>query len=149
MSYSHAMTETVTPPARALRDSIARFLSFFEGPIYGHRYDPGVANFAFGNPNEMPLAGFVSAIHGHLDPQNPEWFAYKLSEPKSQEAVARTLTARTGLEWDPADVAMTNGGHAAIAVALQTIVEPGDEVIFLTPPWFFYELLILAAGGGP
>ena len=149
MSYSHAMTETVTPPARALRDSIARFLSFFEGPIYRHRDDPGVANFAFGNPNEMPLAGFVSAIHEHLDPQNPEWFAYKLSEPKSQEAVARTLTARTGLEWDPADVAMTNGGHAAIAVALQTIVEPGDEVIFLTPPWFFYELLILAAGGVP
>ena len=26
---------------------------------------------------------------------------------------------------------------------------PGDEVIFLSPPWFFYELLILAAGGEP
>jgi aspartate aminotransferase len=143
------MTETALPPAAALRDSIVPFLSFFEGPIYKHLDDPGVANFAFGNPNEMPLAGYVSALHEHLDPQNPEWFAYKLSEPRSQRAVARTLTARTGLDWDPADVAMTNGGFAAIAVALRTIVEPGDEVIFLTPPWFFYELLILAAGGVP
>ena len=42
---------------------------------------------------------------------------------------------------------MTNGGFAAIAVALRAIVEPGDEVVFLSPPWFFYELLILAAGG--
>ena len=143
------MTETATSPAVALRDSVAPFLSFYEGPIYRHLSDPGVANFAFGNPNEMPLPGYVSALHEHLDPQNPEWFAYKLSEPRSQQAVARTLTARTGLDWDPADVAMTNGGFAAIAVALRTVVEPGDEVIFLTPPWFFYELLILAAGGVP
>jgi len=26
-------------------------------------------------------------------------------------------------------------------------LEPGDEVVFLSPPWFFYEMLILAAGG--
>jgi len=53
------------------------------------------------------------------------------------------------MDWDPADVAMTNGGFAAIAVAFRTILEPGDEVVFLSPPWFFYELLILAAGGVP
>ena len=44
---------------------------------------------------------------------------------------------------------MTNGGFAAIAVTLRAILEPGDEVVFLSPPWFFYELLILAAGGEP
>jgi aspartate aminotransferase len=44
---------------------------------------------------------------------------------------------------------MTNGGFAAIAVAFRAILEPGDEVVFLSPPWFFYELLILAAGGVP
>jgi aspartate aminotransferase len=63
--------------------------------------------------------------------------------------VAESLSRRTGLTWDPADVAMTNGGFSALAVAMRTIVEPGDEIIFLSPPWFFYELLILAAGGEP
>jgi aspartate aminotransferase len=133
--------------ADALRDSIAPFTNFYGGPIAAALARPGVANFAFGNPNEMPLPGYVAALRAHLEPQAPDWFAYKLSEPASQAAVARSLTARTGLEWDPADVAMTNGGFAALAVALRSVVEPGDEVVFLTPPWFFYELLIVAAGG--
>jgi aspartate aminotransferase len=140
-------------PSQAAREamlaSVAPFLTFFNSPIAGALARPGVSNFAFGNPNEMPLPGYVAALHRHLDPQSPDWFAYKMSEPKSQAAVARTLTRRTDLEWDPADIAMTNGGFAAIAVALQTVVEPGDEVIFLSPPWFFYELLILAADGIP
>src|SRR5258708_37936606 len=72
-----------------------------------------------------------------------------MGEPRWQAAVARSLTERTGLSWDPADVAMTNGGFGALAVAFQAIVEPGDEVVFLSPPWFFYELLIRAAGGVP
>jgi len=32
---------------------------------------------------------------------------------------------------------------------MRTICEPGDEVIFLSPPWFFYELLTLGAGAEP
>jgi aspartate aminotransferase len=59
------------------------------------------------------------------------------------------LTASTGMAWDPEDVAMTNGGFAALAVALRALVEPGDEVIFLSPPWFFYEFQILAARATP
>jgi aspartate aminotransferase len=129
--------------------SIAPFLSFFNGPAGARLRDPSAANFAVGNPQEMPLPGYVDAIRAALIPQDKDWFAYKFSEPGSQRTVARTLTRRTGIEWDPADVAMTNGGFAAIAVALRSIVEPGDEVIFLTPPWFFYELLILAADGVP
>ena len=132
-----------------MRASIAPFLDFYTGPIAAALARPGVANFAFGNPNDMPLPGYVAALRAHLEPQSADWFAYKLSEPKSQAAVAQTLTARTGMDWDPADVAMTNGGFAALAVAFRAILEPGDEVVFLSPPWFFYELLIRAAGGVP
>jgi aspartate aminotransferase len=138
-----------TALSESMLGSIAPFLTFFNSPIYGALQRPGTSNFAFGNPNEMPLPGYVSALHEHLDPRAPDWFAYKMSEPRSQAAVARSLRERTGLDWDPADVAMTNGGFAAIAVAFRTILQPGDEVIFLSPPWFFYEILILAAGGVP
>jgi aspartate aminotransferase len=132
-----------------LRDSVATFLDFFGGPIWARNGQPGMANFAVGNPQEMPLPAYVEALRRHLEPRAPDWFAYKISEPRSQATVARDLTARTGLEWDPADVAMTNGGFAALAVAFRTILEPGDEVVFLSPPWWFYELLIRAAGGVP
>ena len=140
---------TTTSTITELRESIAPFLGFFNGPIWARNGEPGMANFAVGNPTEMPLRGYVDAIRAHLEPQNPEWFAYKFSEAISQQAVARSLTARTGIDWDPADVAMTNGGFAAIAVAFRAILEPGDEVVFQSPPWFFYQLLIRAAGGVP
>lgn len=140
---------TLAPTMSDLRESIAPFLNFFGGPIWARNAQPGVANFAVGNPQEMPLSGYVDALRAKIEPQSPDWFAYKMSEPRSQAAVARSLTERTGLSWDPADVAMTNGGFGALAIAFKAIVEPGDEVVFMSPPWFFYELLIRAAGGVP
>jgi aspartate aminotransferase len=140
---------TATPTAERMRQSVAPFLSFFGGQFARLNSDPDVANFAVGNPQEMPFPAYVAALQQHLVPQDKDWFAYKQSEPASQRTVAETLRTRTGLDWDPADVAMTNGGFAAIAVALRTLVQPGDEVVFLSPPWFFYELLILVAGGEP
>jgi aspartate aminotransferase len=129
--------------------TIEPFMRFFDGPIWARREEPGVANFAVGNPQEMPLPGYVASLERWLPPQNKDWFAYKLSEPRSRRAVAHSLTTRTGLDWDPDDVFMTNGGFGALAVTFQALLQPGDEVIFLSPPWFFYEILIAAAGGVP
>ena len=86
------MTIPTTTTTMALRDSIAPFLRFFDGPIWARNARPGVSNFAVGNPQEMPLAGYVEALRSHLEPQGADWFAYKLSEPRSQVAVARGLT---------------------------------------------------------
>jgi aspartate aminotransferase len=133
----------------ALRATIAPFLRFFNGPYASLEPDPLVANFAVGNPQEFAMPQYVEALRGQLEPRDKDWYAYKLSEPKAQAVVAERLAGLTGLAWDPADVQMTNGGFGAIAVALRMLLEPGDEAIFLSPPWFFYEMLTLAAGGVP
>src|SRR5918999_2315002 len=119
----------VTAPRRtdALRDAVAPFLRFFTGPYADLEKDPETANFAVGNPHELPMRSYVDAIRTHLEPQDKDWFAYKLSEPNAQKTVARTMSNLTGLDWDPRDVNMTNGGFAAIAVALRTLLEAGDE----------------------
>jgi aspartate aminotransferase len=132
-----------------LRQSIAPFMGFFTGPYSAMEKDPEVANFAVGNPHELAMPAYVRAIRDSLEPRDKDWYAYKLSEPNAQQTVAGSMSKLTGLDWDPADVQMTNGGFAAIAVALRTLLEPGDEAIFLSPPWFFYEQLILAADGVP
>jgi aspartate aminotransferase len=129
--------------------SIAPFLRFFNGPVWSRNAEPGIANFAVGNPQEMPLPAYVDALNGAITPRDKDWFAYKMNEPGSRSIVARSLTSRTGLDWDPEDVFMTNGGFGALAVAFRAILDRGDEVIFLSPPWFFYELLIRAADGVP
>ncbi|MEO8625256.1 MAG: aminotransferase class I/II-fold pyridoxal phosphate-dependent enzyme [Candidatus Limnocylindrales bacterium] len=141
--------DTTLRRTELLRDSIAPFMGFFTGPYSTMEKDPEVANFAVGNPHELAMPAYVKAIRDHLEPRDKDWFAYKLSEPNAQQVVAGSMSAVTGLDWDPLDVNMTNGGFAAIAVALRTLLEPADEAIFLSPPWFFYEQLILAADGVP
>jgi aspartate aminotransferase len=108
-----------------------------------------VYDFVYGNPNEMPLSEFVDALRRWSVPQNPHWFAYKLNQPQSREIVAESLRRRYGMPFEPGDIFVTNGAFAAISVALQAIADPGDEVIFFRPHWFFYEALIAGAGALP
>jgi aspartate aminotransferase len=54
-----------------------------------------------------------------------------------------------GLPFEADDIFLTNGAFAALAVVLGAIVDPGDEVIFLSSPRFFYEALIAGAGAQP
>ncbi|CAN5828607.1 pyridoxal phosphate-dependent aminotransferase [soil metagenome] len=132
-----------------MRESLAQFMSFYTGPFARLTLQPDIANFAVGNPQEMPMPEYVDVLRRHLEPRDKDWFAYKMSEAQPRATIARSLSARTGMKWDARDVAMTNGGFAAIAVALRALLDPDDEAIFLSPPWFFYEYLTLAAGGEP
>jgi aspartate aminotransferase len=106
----------------------------------------GACDFCFGNPQEMPLAEISEAIAHWAKPRHKDWFAYKFSQPAATAIVAQTLRKRFGIDFDPADVAMTNGAFGAIASALRAVVDPGDEVIYLSPPWFFYVPMIASLG---
>ena len=132
-----------------LAAAMAHVQQLVDSPIFGRRGTPGVADCMVGNPQEMPLPELVEVLSQNLRPRDKNWFAYKLNEPEATIPVARSLTRVTGLEWDPQDVFMTHAGFGALAVTLRALTEPGDEVIYLSPPWFFYELLIAAADAVP
>jgi aspartate aminotransferase len=110
---------------------------------------PGVMDLALGNPQEMPIPGYVEALQRWVEPCTSDWFEYKLSERDAREVSAASLRQRTGVPFLPDDVAMTTGAFGALAVALKALTLPGDEVIFNLPPWMCYELLILDAGAEP
>jgi aspartate aminotransferase len=111
--------------------------------------DLDISDFMLGNPHEMPLPGFVAAMQRWLPPQNENWFAYKFSEPAAREAVAASLRQRLGAAFEPDDISITNGAFAGLAAVLAAVTDPGDEVIFNLPPWFFYESLILTYNATP
>ena len=104
-------------------------------------------DFLAGNPQELAMPEYLDALRRWLEPKSPAWFAYKNSEPETREAAAASLRERLGIEFEPQDVAMTNAGIAAIAVAARVVVDEGDEVVIITPPHFLYEPLIWVAGG--
>jgi aspartate aminotransferase len=117
---------------------------------YGEkRLDPGISDFTFGNPHEMPLPGIVSAIRERAIPHDKNWFAYKTSEEDPQAFLAEAVSRELGLSFEPADIALTAGAFAAIMVAFHQLLDVGDEAIISEPAWFCYEPMLLAAAAVP
>ena len=110
---------------------------------------PTDCDFALGNPQTMPLEGFVTALSEASAPQNPSWYAYKTSEPSSRAIVRDSLLRLTGQSYAPEDIFLTNGATGALMVTMNALIGAGDEVIYSSPPWFFYEGMILNSGGKP
>jgi aspartate aminotransferase len=132
----------------AITNANRALLSFL--PVWEkHRGASDVADFAFGNPQEMVVQGFAGALASATTPQDKNHYAYKFSEPESQRVVADYLTTWRGQAFEPEDVAMTPGAFGAIATALLALVDPGSEVVYSNPSWFFYESMVLSAGGTP
>ncbi|MCO4257036.1 aminotransferase class I/II-fold pyridoxal phosphate-dependent enzyme [Pseudarthrobacter cellobiosi] len=106
---------------------------------------PG-CDFTFGNPHQMPADRYVNTLRDALTPQNDQWFAYQTNGEAAREAAAQSLHRLLDVPFRTEDIYLTTGGFAAIALALKTVADPGDEIIYSLPPWFLYEPLILEAG---
>ena len=111
--------------------------------------DPERADFVAGNPQELVQPSFVESIQRWAVPQDEHWYAYKFNEPYAQEAAASGLRDRRGIPFEAADILLTDGAFAALLLCIRTVADPGDEVLFLSPPWFFYEALIVGGGARP
>jgi Aspartate/tyrosine/aromatic aminotransferase len=134
----------------ALKSTESLFRFYMTDSAYSRRKnDPGISNFVLGNPQEMPLPGFTEALQRWSVPQNKDWFAYRRNMPEAQAVVADSLQERIGMPFEAADVAMTNGAFGGLAAVIGSIAGPGDEVVFISPPWVHYESIIYAAGAVP
>lgn len=134
----------------AVHAASAPFVEFLTTSAWSTRMGaPGICDFVAGNPQDMALPEYVEAIRKASVPRDPSWFAYKDNEPVARETAAQSLRDRLDIPFDPDDVFMTKGASTALAIALATVVAPGDEVVFLSPPWFFYESMIAFARGVP
>jgi aspartate aminotransferase len=68
--------------------------------------------------------------------------------PALRAAIARKLTADNGLEYNPAnEILVTPGGKSALFEAALALVEPGVDVLVLTPAWVSYIPMVELAGG--
>lgn len=62
-------------------------------------------------------------------------------EPAAQEPAAAPLRRLTGLPCELAGILLTTGGFAALALGVKAAADPGDEIIFSLPQWFYWEVL--------
>jgi aspartate aminotransferase len=139
----------VSPRIGVLFDAIGTFVSWASRPDVRAATGPGVSNFMFGNPHDMAPQAYVDALISGSTPKAADWFAYKMNEEQPVEIVAASLAERFGMAFEPEDVVMTNGSFSGLSICLHVAAGPGDEVLYVSPPWFFYETLILESGATP
>jgi aminotransferase len=70
--------------------------------------------------------------------------------PALREAIGEKLARDNGLSYDPAQqIIVTTGAQEALAVVMQTLLDPGDEVLLAAPYYMAYAGNIWLAGGVP
>jgi aspartate aminotransferase len=108
-----------------------------------------VFDFTLGNPEIEPPPEVLATARRLLEPDAPPHLhAYmpNAGHPKVREAVARRVSAATGLPYTANHILMTVGAGAALNTVLKALLDPGDEVITVAP--FFVEYVYYAQNHG-
>jgi aspartate/methionine/tyrosine aminotransferase len=64
-----------------------------------------------------------------------------------REALAADVSSRRGLQWSPSQVVVQPGGKPVIGKFVQTVMNPGEGVLYPNPGYPIYESMIEYYGG--
>lgn len=104
----------------------------------------GVGEPDFVTPRVIVEAGIASLERGETG------YTATPGTIELRTAVARHLERRYGASYDPAsEIVITVGVSEAICVTLQTLLDPGDEVILHQPGFYTFIPAVILAGGRP
>ena len=92
-----------------------------------------VLAFWFGESDEVTPDFIRQAAIDSLQ-QGETFYAHNLGLPELRAALANTMTQRHGVVT-PERIAVTSGGVNGLMLAMQALVNPGDQVLVVTPVW--------------
>jgi aspartate/methionine/tyrosine aminotransferase len=145
------MTETAFRPGAALSNRARNLRGGEESPFLrmmrlASRYD-GLINLGRGDPDLPTPRHIVEAAKAALD-RGETKYTPPAGLPALRAAIAEDLRRRHDLNYDPAgEILVTDGTQEAIYLAVQCLVNPGDEVIIPDPCYANYEMSVAMAGG--
>ncbi|MDB5057575.1 MAG: pyridoxal phosphate-dependent aminotransferase [Chloroflexi bacterium] len=152
-SVTEPEVTTPTPARTALSARASHLVGENEGPfsllhrLAAERTD--VIRLARGEPDIPTPAHIIAATKQALDGGHTGY-----TPPPGlielREAIAAKLARDNDLHYDPAtEIMVTTGAQEALAVTMQTLVDPGDEVLLAVPVYTAYDSNIRLAGGVP
>lgn len=110
---------------------------------------PDVISLGIGEPDFSPPTHVLDAAKQALD-EGKTHYTPTTGIPELLEALAKKAKKDYGLSYDPnTEILVTVGGTQAIFLALQALINPGDEVIISDPCFVCYEPSVYMAGGIP
>lgn len=112
------------------------------------KVDPGIIDLAGGEPDFATPDRITQATIKSLTAGNTH-YAVGPGIPELRQAIRDKLERENGIVCSADTIMVTPGGKNAIYLAIQALINPGEEVILLNPAWVTYEPAIIAAGGEP
>lgn len=133
------------------RDEYEEFLGSFlrDSPVVARRGDPEAADLLFGDPHDPSLPGIADILHAQVDVSQSLGYQYVHHMPEARETAAQVLSRRTGLDFAADDLFLNTGAFSGLMCCLQSLCEPDTEVLYLSPPWFYYRSMIRSVGAIP
>ncbi len=107
-----------------------------------------VISFSVGEPDFKTPAHICEAAKQAID-EGQHGYTAVSGIPELREAIARSLTKGTGVEYKAGQIVASPGGKYSIYLALLALLNPGDEVIIPAPYWVSYPEMVRLIGGEP
>ncbi|MDN3515484.1 MAG: pyridoxal phosphate-dependent aminotransferase [Candidatus Brocadia sp.] len=106
-------------------------------------------DFRLGNPKIERPVELVEEVKKVANNPFPGMHGYSAlaGHVQTREAIAQTLSKERGLNFTAHHVIMTAGGAGGLNIILKTLLNPGDEVIVLSPLYLEYPYYIDNHGG--
>lgn len=123
---------------------------FEEGILLKQQYgEQHIYDLTLGNPVMEPPAAFKRELTKWAQAPQAGLHRYmpNAGYPETRAAVARALSEETGLRLEAEHVVMTVGAAGGLNVVLETLLDPGDEVIVWAPYFVEYLFYIDNHGG--
>jgi aspartate aminotransferase len=105
-----------------------------------------VISLSFGEPDFHTPEHIKAAAKLAMD-QNFTYYTPVAGYPELRKAIANKLKNENGLDYDASQIVVSTGAKQAIANALLSLVNPGEEVIIPTPYWVSYSEVVKLAEG--
>lgn len=109
---------------------------------------PGCTLLTIGEPDFNTPEPIKTAAKQALE-ENQTHYPPNVGSLPLREAVCRFERQTNGYDYRPDEVIMTAGATEAIFIAMQGVLNPGDEVIIPTPAFSLYETIARLAGAVP
>lgn len=107
-----------------------------------------VCSFSAGEPDFDTPKHIKDAAKQALDLGKTKYGA-AAGEPQLREAIANKLQRDNNLNYDAANILVTNGGKHSLYNLMVALINPGDEVIIPAPFWLSYPEMVKLADGIP
>jgi len=130
-SVNPSITLGITSKAKAMKAAGEDVVSF------------GAGEPDFDTPDHIKQAA-IEAVNSGFTKYTPS-----IGIPKLREAICEKLKKENGIDYEPAQIVVSCGAKHSLYSILQTICNPGDEVVIPSPYWVSYPEMAKLAGAVP